>query len=122
MKKFTFYLSRNFVFDAAHRIIDYSGKCERLHGHTYKLKIVVKGDLQPSGMVLDFTILKNIVNDEIVSKLDHADLNELFDNPTTENIALWVFEKLERPLKKFSCFVDEVDLTEGVNNTVSIRK
>jgi len=122
MKKFIFYLSRNFVFDAAHRIIDYSGKCERLHGHTYKLKIVVKGDLKPSGMVLDFTIFKNIVNDEIISKLDHADLNELFDNPTTENIALWVFEKLERPLKKFSCFVDEVNLTEGANNTVSIRK
>ena len=122
MDKFSFYLSRNFTFDAAHRIVDYAGKCERLHGHTYMLKVTIQGELQESGMVVDFAIIKNLVNDEIISKLDHVDLNEIFINPTTENIAMWIFEKLQKPFEKFNCSIYEIDLTEGINNTVSIKK
>jgi 6-pyruvoyltetrahydropterin/6-carboxytetrahydropterin synthase len=121
VKGLSFYLSRDFIFDAAHRIVDYSGKCEHIHGHTYKLKVTISGDIKLSGMVLDFAVLKKIVNDEVIFKLDHADLNEIFENPTTENIAIWIAEKLEKPINKLNCKVYEISLREGANNTVSIK-
>jgi len=48
------YISREFTFDSAHKIVDYQGKCENLHGHTYRLIVTVQGELKRDGMVLDF--------------------------------------------------------------------
>jgi len=121
MNKLSFYLSRNFIFDAAHRIIDYSGKCENLHGHTYKLTVTITGELKSDGMVLDFAILKQIVEENVLERLDHKYLNDVFENPTTEIIARWIFEKLQKPFEEVNCSIYEVDLTEGVNNKVSIK-
>ena len=94
MNKLSFYLSRNFTFDAAHRIIDYSGKCENLHGHTYKLTVTITGKLKSDGMVLDFAILKQIVEENVLERLDHKYLNDVFENPTTEIIAHWIFKNI----------------------------
>ncbi len=115
------YLSRKFKFDAAHKIIDYNGKCENLHGHTYFLKVTISGKLKENEMVLDFAIVKNNVN-KIVNQLDHKYLNDIFKNPTTENIALYIFEKLTDEFKKYQCKVYEVNLSEGPNNTVIVRE
>ncbi len=115
------YLSREFKFDAAHKIIDYNGKCENLHGHTYFLKVTITGELKKNEMVLDFAIFKKNVN-KIVEQLDHKYLNDIFKNPTTEIVALFIFEKLKTEFEKYQCRIYEISLSEGPNNTVTVRE
>ncbi len=88
-------------FAAAHRLRDYQGKCEALHGHNWKVEVeVVAKGLNPLGMVMDFKELKDLVN-ICLDKLDHTYLNEVppFDkqNPTSELIAQYLFHEI-RPL------------------------
>jgi 6-pyruvoyltetrahydropterin/6-carboxytetrahydropterin synthase len=83
-------------FDAAHRIIGHNGKCKNLHGHTWKVEVFVLGKKPDKiGIVVDYGILKQRLN-EIIEKLDHTYLNDSKEigNPTSENIAKYVFENL----------------------------
>ncbi len=89
---------KEFDFDAAHYLPDYHGKCEHLHGHTYKLVVKVEGTRDAEGMVLDFVQFKRTVKDLVIAKLDHTCLNDLLPQPSAENIAVWVWQQLERPL------------------------
>ena len=59
----TLKVTKQFDFEAAHFLTKYHGKCERLHGHSYKLFVTVEGPLQENGMVIDFVILKKIVKE-----------------------------------------------------------
>jgi 6-pyruvoyltetrahydropterin/6-carboxytetrahydropterin synthase len=88
---------KSFEFEAAHMLPGYPGACSKLHGHSYKLQIGVKGNVEEAtGMVMDFKELKEIVNDRIITPLDHAYLNDLgFHMPTAENIAIWILRELE---------------------------
>ena len=79
------FVLKEFEFDAAHYLPEYNGKCERLHGHTYKLVVKVEGTPDKEGMVIDFIRLKNIVKEEVLSKLDHACLNDILKQPSAEN-------------------------------------
>ncbi len=84
-------------FSAAHRLREYDGACENLHGHNWRVELVVAGEtLGPLGMLIDFRDLKGLLH-EILGRYDHTYLNELPDfkakNPTTENIARDVFEQ-----------------------------
>jgi 6-pyruvoyltetrahydropterin/6-carboxytetrahydropterin synthase len=101
-------LCREFYFDAAHYLPQYKGKCEKLHGHTYKLEVVVEGDIQSDGMIIDFSKLKNIVEKEIINELDHRSLNELFEHPTAEYIVEWIATQLEGKLS-----LSSIKLWEG---------
>ncbi|MEK7529191.1 MAG: 6-carboxytetrahydropterin synthase QueD [Patescibacteria group bacterium] len=92
-------ITKNFHFDAAHQLTDYHGKCERMHGHTYRLEVTVSGPVRKNGMVLDFALLKNVVKKYILDELDHQNLNDVFKNPTAENIATWIWKKL-KPLPR----------------------
>lgn len=71
-------LTKEFSFEAAHALEGYDGACREIHGHSYRLFVTVKGrpagaaDDPKCGMVLDFGVLKGIVNEEIVSRMDHA--------------------------------------------------
>jgi 6-pyruvoyltetrahydropterin/6-carboxytetrahydropterin synthase len=89
---------KQFAFEAAHVLPHHPGKCSRLHGHSYRLDVAVDGPLQASGpargMVEDFDAIAAIVKREIVAKLDHASLNDVLENPTSELIALWIWERL----------------------------
>jgi len=76
-----------FSFEAAHAVI-IEGKPEEVHGHTFRLEVSVEGPLR-GGYVIDFLELRRIV-EEVVGRLDHRNLNAFFDNPTTENVALWI--------------------------------
>jgi len=92
-------------FAAAHFIQDYSGPCSRLHGHTWSVEVAVKGDaLDPKGMLIDFKDLKGTLKN-IVRELDHQNLNELDafqgsgeHNPTAENLARYIYQRLKREL------------------------
>jgi 6-pyruvoyltetrahydropterin/6-carboxytetrahydropterin synthase len=90
-------------FAAAHFLRDYHGKCERLHGHNYKVQVRVEGpELDTSGMLVDFVELKQLVR-HATERLDHQFLNEMapFDvvNPSAENIARYLFEEISSGLK-----------------------
>ncbi|HBE47201.1 MAG: 6-carboxytetrahydropterin synthase QueD [Spirochaetia bacterium] len=89
-------------FAAAHRIVHYNGKCERLHGHNYKVRVWVSGaTLGDGGMLIDFAVVKNALKSLIAEKLDHRDLNEIRefeDDPSAERIAKYIFEQLSKAL------------------------
>ncbi len=90
------------TFSAAHRLRDYNGKCEHLHGHNYRVHVTARAHtLGSGGMVIDFAQLKTILS-QALSKLDHTYLNDVppFDNvePSAENIAAFLFQELEKGL------------------------
>jgi len=86
-------------FSSAHQLRGYRGKCENLHGHNYKIEIYARGkELKNIGLLVDFVALKQAA-DDLVTYLDHKNLNELEpfvveQNPSAENVARFVLEKL----------------------------
>lgn len=76
MKKVS--ISKEFVFEAAHALDNHEGKCKNLHGHSYKLTITIEGipvsdNSKPdAGMVIDFSVLKKIVKDQVIDVWDHS--------------------------------------------------
>lgn len=91
-------LKKTFVFDAAHYLPSYKGKCERIHGHTYKATVAIEGSPDAEGMIVDFVELKEILWSKVFSQLDHRLLNDIIPVPSAENIALWLFKKVEEVL------------------------
>jgi 6-pyruvoyltetrahydropterin/6-carboxytetrahydropterin synthase len=92
-------VTQEFMFSAAHRLPGYDGPCEDIHGHNYRLLVTVKGPLHDkSGMVIDFRALDEIVKDRIFPKLDHRMINDLLENPTAENMIMWIWENLKDEL------------------------
>jgi 6-pyruvoyltetrahydropterin/6-carboxytetrahydropterin synthase len=74
-----------------------------MHGHSYRLEVAIEGPLQTqgssSGMVMDFDVIDRIVREHAIESLDHYTLNDLIDNPTAENILLWIWERLDGNLE-----------------------
>jgi 6-pyruvoyltetrahydropterin/6-carboxytetrahydropterin synthase len=84
-----------FDFDAAHNLPRYAGKCERLHGHTYRLRVLCSAPVDPeTGLAIDFAEVKRIVRERVVEPLDHTYLNETIPIPSAENIAIWCWDRL----------------------------
>jgi 6-pyruvoyltetrahydropterin/6-carboxytetrahydropterin synthase len=99
-------LRKTFQFEAAHLLprLPESHKCRRLHGHSFKVEIVVSGDCDPAlGWVMDYADISAAFR-PIRDQLDHRYLNEIagLENPTSENIALWIWEKLKPHLPLLS--------------------
>ena len=90
-------LFKEFTFEAAHKLplVAKDHKCFQLHGHSFKARIYVEGPVNDLGWVIDFSELKSICKPWI-QKLDHSYLNEItgLENPTSENIAMWLWNKL----------------------------
>jgi 6-pyruvoyltetrahydropterin/6-carboxytetrahydropterin synthase len=110
-------------FSAAHALRGYKGKCEKLHGHNWKIKAVVSGKkLNKTGMLLDFTDLRAMI-DSAAASLDHAYLNETkpFDktNPTAENIAAYIHGRLSKALPA-GLKVKEVEVWESDNSSATV--
>lgn len=90
-----FNVTKEFTFSAAHFLTKYHGQCEQLHGHNYRLQVTVVGPLNADDVVIDFVELKKVVQDKIISQLDHTHLNDRFPNPTCELVAQWIFQQLK---------------------------
>ena len=89
---------REFTFEAAHRLphVPEGHKCARLHGHSYRVAVHLTGDVDPvAGWVMDFGDVKRAFR-PLQDQLDHYYLNEVagLENPTSENLARWVWERL----------------------------
>ncbi|MCD6239280.1 MAG: 6-carboxytetrahydropterin synthase QueD [Thermotogae bacterium] len=117
-----FLVSKEFTFDAAHKLIHYHGKCERLHGHTYKLRVTIKGEKDEEGMVIDFALLKKIVQKKVISVLDHSYLNDIINQPSAENVAEWIWNQIEYLLDTPTYYLYEITLWETPTSFVTYRK
>jgi 6-pyruvoyltetrahydropterin/6-carboxytetrahydropterin synthase len=89
-------------FDAAHALRGYRGPCENLHGHSWRVQVFLKGDkLNKIGILVDFKDLKAKLK-KVLNQFDHQNLNALplfkKQNPSCENLARIIFEKLKRAL------------------------
>lgn len=86
-------------FEAAHRVVDYPGKCNNLHGHSWLVEAFAEGkELDDLGMMIDFKQVKNLLRG-ILEEFDHSYLNDLAPfksmNPTAENLARYIYERME---------------------------
>lgn len=98
-----FEISVEHHFDAAHYLRDYGGKCERVHGHRFRVVVALQGEkLNDIGIVYDFVELRRHLR-EVVERFDHVCLNDItpFDkvNPSSENIAMAIFQEMKVRLK-----------------------
>jgi 6-pyruvoyltetrahydropterin/6-carboxytetrahydropterin synthase len=112
-------LFKEFTFEAAHRLprVPSEHKCSRLHGHSYRLVVHVSGDVDPdSGMVMDFADIKAAVKPLVDGTLDHYYLNDVegLENPTSENLARWLWERLVGDLPQLSAIEVRETCTSGV--------
>lgn len=114
-------LIKEFEFDAAHNLIHYHGKCEKLHGHTYKLVVKLQGEPDSEGMVFDFVELKKLVKERIIDKFDHAYLNDIIAQPTAENIAVYTWNELKDALDRDNCSLFEVEVWETKTSGIIYR-
>ncbi len=114
-------LIKEFEFDAAHNLVHYHGKCERLHGHTYKLVVKLEGEPDSEGMIYDFVQLKALVKERVIDKFDHAYLNDIISQPTAENIAVYVWNELKDGIKRDNCRLYEVEVWETKTSGIVYR-
>lgn len=133
------YLTKRFHFSASHRIYNPSwsdeknfevfGKCSNPHGHghNYILEVTVAGEVEnDTGYVLDLTHLKRIVNENLIDKVDHTNLNidvEFMQgiNPTSENIVSHFWKILEPLVNRGSVKLISLRLFESENNIAEYR-
>lgn len=113
-------LVREFVFDAAHLLpkVPEGHKCRRLHGHTFRFRIHLKGGVDPeTGWLMDFGEIKKIVKPLIDDQLDHYYLNDIegLENPTSENLAIWLWNKLKPQLP----LLHKITVLETCNSSCS---
>lgn len=117
----TFELTRRFTVQAAHWLpnVAEGHPCRRLHGHTYRIAIVVTGDLRhPEGWIVDYACIDESF-ETLRAQLDHACLNEVngLANPTSEHIAQWIWERLAPTLSGLS----EVGVSENDRSLCTYR-
>lgn len=125
-------------FSAAHRLAldhltlaentEIYGKCARVngHGHNYHLEVTVKGEVDArTGMLVDLVALHKLIEDQVVEPLDHTFLNKDIPHfattvPTAENIAVYIAQILDRPLRNLGAELHKVKLVESPNNSCEI--
>ena len=115
-------VTKEFTFDSCHQLLSYVGDCARLHGHTYKLQVTLKGTLNDIGMVVDFKDLKKIVKEGVINMFDHYNLNDKMNfNTTAENMSVFIFDIVTVALLNSSVEVTSVKLWETPTSFAEYR-
>ena len=101
----------------AHQLREFEGRCENLHGHNWKIEVFVSGeDLEPNGILIDFKKVKT-ATEKVIDELDHKFLNDMdyFKevNPSSENIARYIFKALGQTLDSRKVRVSRVTAWES---------
>lgn len=98
-------IAKEFQFDACHMLDGHKGKCHNLHGHTYRLIVEISDQLRPHGsskeMVMDFADIKTIINQSIISQLDHAYLYDASNSNECKIADL--LQQMQRKVFAFPC-------------------
>jgi 6-pyruvoyltetrahydropterin/6-carboxytetrahydropterin synthase len=110
-------------FAAAHRLENFYGKCEALHGHNWKVEVFIQGErLDEAGLLLDFGVVKAQAR-QVLEEIDHKYLNELpafrHQNPSSENLARYLFERLAAALNRDGVKVSRVNVWESDTSCAS---
>jgi 6-pyruvoyltetrahydropterin/6-carboxytetrahydropterin synthase len=110
-----------FTLESAHRLpnVPEGHKCARVHGHSFRIEIHVRGPLQPElGWVMDFADVKAAF-DPLFRQLDHHYLNDVpgLENPTSEHLARWIWQRLQPTLPQLSAVVVHETCTSGARCT-----
>lgn len=113
-------------FSAAHHLVGYPGSCAGVHGHNWQVQVFLAGDdLDETGILVDFRTLRGAVADAI-SEMDHRDLNTLeafgSGNPTSENLARYLFGQLSAALNTERVRIDRVSVSETPQSTATYRE
>ncbi|MEO8985728.1 MAG: 6-carboxytetrahydropterin synthase QueD [Rhodanobacter sp.] len=108
---------KSFTFEAAHRLpnVPVGHKCARLHGHSFGVEVHVSGEMgAQSGWVMDFSDIKAAYQ-PLHEVLDHHYLNDVpgLDNPTSEQLAVWLWDRLKPALPLLSAVVVRETCTSG---------
>ncbi|PCH61051.1 MAG: 6-carboxytetrahydropterin synthase QueD [Gammaproteobacteria bacterium] len=106
-----------FYIEAAHHLpnVPEEHKCRRLHGHSFRIEIYVSGDVQEkAGWVMDFSDVSKAFK-PLYEQLDHYYLNEIdgLENPTSENLAKWIWQRLKPELAGLTKIVIQETCTAG---------
>lgn len=114
-------LFKTFQIEAAHRLpaVPPEHKCSRVHGHSFRIEIHVSGPIHPKfGWVMDFADIKRAFA-PLFDALDHRYLNDVdgLENPTSENLAAWIWSRLKPALPLLSRVVVHETCTSGCNYT-----
>lgn len=107
-----YYVSKRMEIAGSHHLnLNYESKCQNLHGHNWIVTVhCAAPELNENGMVADFTLIKREIHD----KLDHQNLNDIFDfNPTAENIAKWICDQIPEAFR--------VDVQESEGNIATYK-
>jgi 6-pyruvoyltetrahydropterin/6-carboxytetrahydropterin synthase len=130
------YVTRRENFNAAHKLsrpewtdeknIEVFGKCanSNWHGHNFNLFVTVKGEPnEETGFVIDLKLLSSLIKEHVTEKLDHKNLNLDVDfmkgiMPSTENLAIKIWQQLDSVLKTHHCHLHSIKLHETENNSV----
>jgi 6-pyruvoyltetrahydropterin/6-carboxytetrahydropterin synthase len=120
-----FEVSVEYTFSAGHALRGYKGKCENVHGHNYKIQLVVGGEqLDSTGLLMDSVEVRKAIK-ELVERLDHRFLNDLapFDklNPSAENIAKYFCDELEPQVRNRGLQVQAVTIWETDTTSATYR-
>jgi len=108
-------------FDAAHYLPGYEGKCSQVHGHHWVVELGVRGLVKDDGMVVDFTLLGEFLKSRVHGRLDHTLLNDVIENPTAENICLWVKETYWIWFGGLDVRLEFIRIWETENSYVEVR-
>lgn len=114
-------LKKTFQFEAAHSLpkLPPSHKCHRLHGHSFKVDVIVEGECDPElGWLVDYADIANAF-EPFWKQLDHNHLNAIegLDNPTSENIAKWIWDRLHPSLPQLTA----IEVAETCNASCVYR-
>jgi 6-pyruvoyltetrahydropterin/6-carboxytetrahydropterin synthase len=120
-----FEISVEYTFAAGHALRGYKGKCENVHGHNYKVQVMVGGDqLDSTGLLLDFVELRATIKG-LVERLDHRFLNDLepFDklNPSAENLAKYFYDELAPKVRERGQQIQAVKIWETDTTSATYR-
>ena len=114
------------TISASHHLRGYSGKCENVHGHNYKVEATIRADdLDGIGLALDFGILRQRLN-AVADRFDHRDLNETEEfadlNPSSENLARVIYHLLAESIADLPVAMHQIRLQETEGSFVTFRE